>query len=228
MDRPVTPEMIEATVKPLKRSDVMRGKVITAGWEPNLEYAWDNGKVLDEYLEGFRQGKILGKRCRKCKRILLPPRIFCELCWRPTDEWVELPDTGTINTFCVSYVDWKAGRLDIEGGVRPFTPAVIEIDGAGKDNGILHHVDEVDPWAIHIGMKVKAVWKPAAEREGSVTDLLYFKPVGRVRPGKPPAVVGAGKKKVAKKSAKKAAKKSAKKTAKKSAKKTAKRGSRKR
>ena len=179
MDRPVTKKMIEATVKPLKRKDVVGGKVITAAWNPRLEYAWDNGPAIGRYLAEFANGRIIGKRCRKCDRVMLPPRMFCELCWRPTDEWVFTRDTGTVNTFCVSYVDWKAGRLDIEGGVRPFTPAVIEIDGASPGMGILHHLDEVDPWEIHIGMRVKAVWKPEAEREGSVTDSLYFKPVRR-------------------------------------------------
>jgi uncharacterized OB-fold protein len=37
-------------------------------------------------------------------------------------------------------------------------------------------LDEVDPEQVHIGMRVKAVWKPPEEREGSVTDILYFKP----------------------------------------------------
>lgn len=203
MDRPVTKEMIDATVTPLKRKDVVGGKVITSAWNPNLEYAWDNGLALNNYLEGFRKGKILGRHCRHCDRILLPPREFCELCWKPASEYLELADTGEVNTFCVSYVDWKAGRLDIAGGERPFTPAVIQIDGAGKDNAILHHLNEVDPWDIHIGMKVKAVWKPVEQREGSVADILYFKPVG----------------KVAKKAAKKVAKKAAKKVSKKAAKK---------
>ena len=172
-----TKEQVDKTVTPLKRKDVAEGGVITAQWGPKLQYAWDNGPTLHRYLQELKNGKIVGKRCNKCKRILLPPRGFCELCWVPTDEWVELPDTGAVHTFCISHVDWKAGRLDIEGGVRPFTPAVIEIDTAGKDNGILHHLDEVDPKAIKIGMKVKAVWKPAEEREGAITDIRYFKPV---------------------------------------------------
>jgi uncharacterized OB-fold protein len=28
-----------------------------------------------------------------------------------------------------------------------------------------------------MGMRVQAVWKPPEEREGSVTDILYFKPI---------------------------------------------------
>jgi uncharacterized OB-fold protein len=179
MDKLITKEMVDATVTALKVKDLTQGKVITSRWDPNLEYAWDNGPAIGRYLAEFKQGRIIGKRCRKCDRIMLPPRMFCELCWRPSDEWVFVKDTGTVNTFCISHVDWKAGRLDIAGGVRPFTPAVIEIDGAGAGMGILHHLNEVDPHDIFIGMRVQAVWKPVEEREGSVADILYFKPLGQ-------------------------------------------------
>ena len=170
---------IDKTVTTLKKKDVTGGKVITESWAPNLEYAWDNGPAIGRYLAELKNGKIIGKRCNKCDRVLLPPRMFCELCWRPTDEWVYVEDTGTVNTFCISHVDWKAGRLNIKGGVRPFTPAVIEIDGASKGMGILHMIEKIDPEKIKVGMKVKAVWKPADKREGSITDIEYFKPVGK-------------------------------------------------
>jgi uncharacterized OB-fold protein len=170
-------EKIEKTVTPLSRQDVVGGKVVTTSWEPDLRYAWDNGPAIGRYLAELKNGKIIGKHCRKCERVLLPPRMFCELCWRPTDEWVFVRDTGKVNTFCISHVDWKAGRLDIEGGERPFTPAVIEIDGASKGMGILHMIDKVDPWKIEVGMRVQAVWKPAKRREGAITDIEYFKPV---------------------------------------------------
>jgi uncharacterized OB-fold protein len=35
---------------------------------------------------------------------------------------------------------------------------------------------EVDPDHVKIGMRVKAVWKPEEDREGAITDILYFKP----------------------------------------------------
>jgi hypothetical protein len=34
----------------------------------------------------------------------------------------------------------------------------------------------VKPGDVKIGMKVKAVWKPARERKGDITDIRYFKP----------------------------------------------------
>jgi uncharacterized OB-fold protein len=41
----------------------------------------------------------------------------------------------------------------------------------------MHMLGEVDPNEVKIGMRVQAVWKPASERQGSITDILYFKPI---------------------------------------------------
>jgi uncharacterized OB-fold protein len=43
--------------------------------------------------------------------------------------------------------------------------------------GIMHLLGEVDPQKVKIGMRVQAVWKPPKEREGAITDILYFKPI---------------------------------------------------
>ena len=170
----ITADLLESTVTRLRYKDFADGKVFTVGSKPRLEYAWDDGVAIGRYLKELKQGHIMAKRCRACDRIMLPPRMFCERCWRITDEWVPLEGTGTVNTFAVSYVDWAAGR--IPKGQRPYTPAVIEIDGASQGMGILHLLDEVAPEKIFIGMRVQAVWRPEAERVGAITDIQYFKP----------------------------------------------------
>ncbi len=148
-------------------------KALKVEYHPEARYAWDAGYAVGKFLEGLKQGKILGVRCRRCRRILVPPRAFCELCFVPIDEWLELKDTGTVNTFSISYVSMDVKRLE-----EPEIPAVIEIDGASPGVGILHKLGEVDdPKNVKIGMKVKAVWKPEKERTGAITDILYFKPL---------------------------------------------------
>jgi uncharacterized OB-fold protein len=166
---------IKATVTPLSDKDMKQNKVLTVRWVPKLQYAWDNGIAIGRYLAEFKNGRIIARKCHGCRRVMIPPRMFCELCWRPTDEWVYVQDTGTINTFVVSHVDWKASR--VPKGERYFTPAVIEIDGASPGMGILHHINEIEPYDIKMGMRVKAVWKPAKQREGAITDISYFKPL---------------------------------------------------
>ena len=54
---------------------------------------------------------------------------------------------------------------------KPEIPAVIEIDSASKGMGILHVLGNVDPKKARIGMRVRAFWKPAAKREGSIPTL---------------------------------------------------------
>jgi len=175
----ITSGLVKGTATPLRSKDLREGKALSVSWEPNLQYAWDDGVAIGRYLKALKNGQIVAAYCRTCRRIMLPPRLFCERCWRQTDEWVPVEDTGTVNTFAVSHVDWAAVR--IPKGQRCFTPAVIEIDGASKGMGILHVIDEIAPEKIFIGMRVKAVWRPESERRGAITDIAYFKPIGGER-----------------------------------------------
>lgn len=89
------------------------------------------------------------------------------------DCWVDLPDTGTVNTFSLCYVTWDMRYL-----TDPEIPAVIDIDGTRPPVGIMHMLGEVHPKEVKIGMRVQAVWKPSQEREGSILDIVYFRPLG--------------------------------------------------
>lgn len=157
---------------PLSTKDLKKGKVLYNEFKPKIEYTWDCGVGIGRYLEGLKQGKIIGKKCNKCRRILVPPRMFCEICFKPTEEWITLADTGVIKTFSLCYVNWDASRRD-----SPIIPVVINIDGASKSMGIMHTLGEVNPNKVRIGMKVKAVWKKEEERIGAITDIKYFKPI---------------------------------------------------
>jgi hypothetical protein len=147
--------------------------------------------AIGTYLEGLKKGKILGVRCRSCKRIMVPPRMFCEECFRTIDEFVPVQDTGVVNTFAICYIKTDASRQK-----RPQLPAVIDLLGATKGMGILHLLGEVRPKDVKIGMKVKAVWKPARERKGDITDIMYFKPAEAEK--KPPAKLARKQKKIGK------------------------------
>ena len=160
----------------------LRGKkVLVEEWkDTGLSYSWSTGVAIGTYLEGLKKGRILGVRCRSCNRTMVPPRMFCEECFKTVDEFVPVQDTGTVNTFAICYIKTDASRQK-----KPQLPAVIELDGASKGMGILHLLGEVRPEDVRVGMKVKAVWKPARERKGDITDIRYFKPLesAPARPG---------------------------------------------
>lgn len=161
---------------PLKESDIVEGKVITVEDKPVARYKWSAGVAMSRFLEELKRGKIIARKCNKCGTIYVPPRMFCTNCFRPTDEWVYVKDTGRVNTAVVSYIGADRGRLG-----EPTVIAVIEIDGASPGMGFLHKLKGVSPEDVKnmkvFGMKVKAVWKPEEEREGAITDIMYFEPI---------------------------------------------------
>jgi acetyl-CoA C-acetyltransferase len=144
-------------------------------YSPELTYAWDNGFALTTYLDGFKKGKIRASLCSSCGRMMVPARTFCEICnLQSVNNYFDLPGTGTVETFTLSHVDWASLPLP-EGQVHIY--AVIAMDGATEKMGLVHRLDDVKPEDVKIGMRVKAEWKPEAEREGSVTDVRYFRPL---------------------------------------------------
>ena len=168
------PESVRGT--PLGAADFKRGKVFTTSYVPKLRYLWDTGEAIGRYLDELKRGRLIARRCNGCQRVMIPPRMFCERCFRPTDEWVYVRDTGNILTFSLCHVSWDVKRLK-----QPQIPAVIEIAGASPGMGILHVVRKVAPNQVKVGMAVRAVWRPASQRIGSVTDIAYWEPISKTK-----------------------------------------------
>lgn len=156
----------------LSEQDITSGKFLSLHDQLDGKYSWDTGIGIGQYLAALKEGYLLGAYCQHCRKTVIPPRTVCEWCYRPMDSLLPLKDTGTVNTFSLCYVTWDVQRIK-----EPEIPAVIEINGASPLHGILHKLGEVDPVKVRIGMRVQAVWKPSHEREGAITDILYFKPI---------------------------------------------------
>ncbi len=114
-------------------------------------------------------GRIMGTRCPQCDILYVPARLYCERCFSHLDEWVEVPPTGEVHTFSVVYENLDEEPLD-----EPEIIAFVRLDGT--DGGLVHRLGEVAPEDVYVGMPVEAVFKPAEEREGAITDILYFRP----------------------------------------------------
>lgn len=156
----------------LSEEDIADGRVLSVHDRLRAEYAWDAGLAIGRYLDGLKAGQILGVRCLRCERTVVPPRAFCERCFGPMDAFVPLPDTGSVNTFSLCYVTWDVRRITV-----PLMPAVIALDGTSPRVGIMHLLGEIAPDAVRIGLRVQAMWKPASERQGAITDIRYFRPI---------------------------------------------------
>ena len=151
-------------------------KVTAVTYRPEAKFSWSAGEAMSRFLAELKNGRLIARACRSCGRILFPPRMFCEECFRPTDAWTYVQDTGTIETYSISYIDLDARRIP-----KPVYVGVVSVDGASPKMGMMHYFGEVTEKTIRIGMRVQAVWKPPRERVGSVLDIRFWRPVRGVR-----------------------------------------------
>ncbi|MEO0131877.1 MAG: Zn-ribbon domain-containing OB-fold protein [candidate division WOR-3 bacterium] len=117
-------------------------------------------------------GKFLGIRCPKCEIVYVPPRIYCERCFNELKEYIEVSECGTLESFTTIYFDLKGQPLE-----KPIIVGLINLDGSSTC--IVHKLGECSVEELCFGMRVCAVLKPQPEREGSINDILYFKPTNK-------------------------------------------------
>jgi uncharacterized OB-fold protein len=134
-----------------------------------VPYTWAAGAVASRFYAGLRDKKIYGVRCLTCRVVLVPPKKTCHLCFGDLDEWVEVSDVGTLQTFTVVHYD----EPEMHPLRAPFAYGIIRLDGA--DTGMTHLIGEADLGALKKGMRMKAVFKE--KPEGNYLDIEYFKPV---------------------------------------------------
>jgi uncharacterized OB-fold protein len=114
------------------------------------------------------EGKILGTYCEHCDVTYVPGRIFCERCMAELNDWKDMGTVGEVFTFTLLFEDLDGTPIE-----EPIVVAFILME----DGGLIHQLGELDLEELYIGMPVEVVFKPKAEREGSILDIEYFRPI---------------------------------------------------
>ena len=134
-----------------------------------LPFSYSVGRTASKFFIELRDNKkIMGIKCPKCGRVIVPPRRYCGKCLVEADEWVEVGDKGTLVAYTVMYR--SSPNLPKK---NPFAYGIIRLDGA--DTNLVHIIGGVDLDKIKPGMRVQAVFKD--EREGNILDIDHFKPI---------------------------------------------------
>jgi uncharacterized protein len=136
-----------------------------------LHYQHSASAEESRYLRSLRDGKVIGQRCPVCGKVYVPPRGACPVDGVPTTTDVELPDIGTVTTFCIVNVPFQGQRVP-----SPYVAASVLLDGA--DIAFQHLVLGCDPAEVRMGMRVRAVWKPPEEWGTTSENIDHFEPTG--------------------------------------------------
>jgi uncharacterized OB-fold protein len=136
-----------------------------------LAYDYAASPEESKFFRGLAEGRILGQRCPKCQKVYVPPRGACPVDGVPTTDEVELPDRGTVTTFCIVNVPFLGQKIE-----PPYVSAYVLLDGA--DIAFLHLILECEAADVRMGMRVEAVWKPRDEWSTTIENIQYFRPTG--------------------------------------------------
>lgn len=118
-----------------------------------LNYLYSVGIAGERFYSGLKEGKIIGSRCNFCKKTFLPPRIYCLICYRKTEDYVEIKGQGIV----VALTE----KNNIVYGFIKFGKVV---------GGIIHKVSK----DATIGSRVKPIFKSTEKRNGDISDIEIF------------------------------------------------------
>ncbi len=137
----------------------------------HLDYQFTAGLAQSKFLKGMAEGRFLGQRCPKCKKVYVPPRGSCPTDGVATTDEVELGNAGTVTTYCVVNVPFQGQSIEI-----PYICALILIDGSNL--AFMGLIQEIPTDQIRMGMRVEAVWVDESELGLSTASVKYFRPNG--------------------------------------------------
>ena len=136
-----------------------------------MSYVYTVGRAGEKFFLELINGKMFGARCDSCQITYVPQRTYCEKCFaRLEDHYTEVGMKGTVHTFTQCFETYDGTKKE-----APSIVAMVRIDGT--EGGLVHWLGEVDFEAVYIGMAVEAILKPKREREGSILDIKYFRPL---------------------------------------------------
>ncbi|HXW34571.1 MAG TPA: Zn-ribbon domain-containing OB-fold protein [Acidimicrobiales bacterium] len=149
----------------------MSDDVTTLATPIKIDYSYTAGLAQSRYLHGLSQGKFIGERCPKCRKVYVPSRGSCPTDGVPTEEEVVLGNAGTVTTFCVVNVAFAGQQIEV-----PYICAQVLLDGANLSFMAL--IQELPANQVRMGMRVEALWKSPEEWGPTMDSVKYFRPNG--------------------------------------------------
>lgn len=143
--------------------------IVEQQWDLTYQHSAD--AITGTFYRTLRdEARLIGVRCDGCRRVLMPPRSFCDRCFRPTDDVVPVGDEGVIELFTILY-------RPVRGLPEPpNVVAYVRLDGADTAiANLLGGVDLADREralrAVAIGNRARVVYHD--DRQGRMTDFEF-------------------------------------------------------
>lgn len=117
--------------------------------------------TIKTYLDGLKNGKILGSECKKCGTVYFPLRPICPYCGSTDLDIIESKGEGILKSFTIIYV--APPKLS---SIAPYVVGIVKLDEGPSLMGRIIGVDPNKPKEIKVGARVK--FEPLVENEETI------------------------------------------------------------
>ncbi|MDP3676626.1 MAG: OB-fold domain-containing protein [Novosphingobium sp.] len=146
-------------------------ELVTIEGKWDFNYTYFAGESASRFFHELRENqRIMGTRCTKCEKLLVPARAYCDVCMSVTDEWVEVGPEGTLETFTIITTAFPGLPKP------PIVMAYVTLDGA--DTALINLVHGMDLSDIEkAAQKLNALPRVRVEfidePKGRITDFSF-------------------------------------------------------
>jgi len=150
---------------------VQESDLITIQGKWDFAYTYFAGESASRFFHELKDSRrVMGTRCTKCKRLLVPARSFCDACLERTAEWVAVGPEGTLETFTIITTQFP-GLPE-----PPIVMAYVTLDGA--DTALINIVkgldlSDIDKAAKALNTLPRVRVKFVDNPQGRITDFHF-------------------------------------------------------
>lgn len=145
--------------------------LVTIEGKWNFNYTYFAGESASRFFHELRENQcIMGTRCAKCEKLLVPARAYCDVCMSPTDEWIEVGPEGTLETFTIIATAFP-GLPE-----PPIVMAYVTLDGADTALiNLVHGLDlsDIEEAAQKLNTLPRVRVEFVDEPQGRITDFSF-------------------------------------------------------
>ena len=124
--------------------------------------------TMEQFYKYCAEEKLMAISCKKCNKIMIPPRPYCPDCSSSEGDWIQLMGTGTVLTYTIIHVAPQQFAV-----LTPYVVAIVRLTEGPSLPGM---VKFVEPRSVKIGMKVQVAYEAATEDGWPRWSQYFFKP----------------------------------------------------
>jgi len=125
----------------------------------------DPAPTIERFYQFCAQKRLMGTKCKRCGKILSPPRPYCTKCNSNEMEWIELKGTGTLLTYSIIHIAPTAFQA-----LLPYAVGIVQLTEGPRLPAMIR-VPERD---LKAGLAVKVGFEPSCPGNWPSWARYYF------------------------------------------------------